>query len=205
MKSPIQLFTDAEKFCRDNGFQREIDWCENRPTLNQMLDNDVLREYAWVVFNSGMRNSVIEAKWQDLCEAFRWFNLKLIIDEQDAVLRDALNVFGHYKKVDAVIRFSKKLWKDDLVFRDRVNEDPLKTLIELPYIGDITKYHLARNLGFDYIKPDRHLQRLADQYGMTPFELCDLIHKETGRRLGTIDVILWRFCEQRGQTKIVEG
>ena len=202
MKTPIQLFTDAEKFCRDNGFQREIDWCENRPSLNQMLDNDVLREYAWVVFNSGMRNSVIEAKWHDLCEAFRWFNLKLLLDAPDAVLRDALTVFGHYKKVDAVIQFAKKLWKDDLAFRDRVNENPLKTLTELPYIGDITKYHLARNLGFDFIKPDRHLQRLADEYGMNPFELCNLIHNETGRRLGTIDVILWRFCEQGGQTKL---
>jgi hypothetical protein len=202
MKPPIQLFKDAEKFCRDNGFQREIDWCENRPNLNQMLDNDVLREYAWVVFNSGMRNSVIEAKWQALCEAFRWWNLKFILDEQDAVLRDALNVFGHYKKVDAVIQMAKKLWHESLRFKESVRQNPLETLKQLPFIGDITKYHLARQLGFDFIKPDRHLQRLADEYAMTPFELCDLIHKETGRRLGTIDVILWRFCEQQGQTKL---
>ena len=205
MKSPIELFKNAEKFCRANGFQREIDWCENRPTLNQMLDNDVLREYAWVVFNSGMRNSVIEAKWQDLCKAFRWFNLKSILDDEEAVRQDVLNVFGHNGKVDAVIEMAKELWCESANFRESVKQTPLDTLKDLSFIGDITKYHLARNLGFDYIKPDRHLQRLADEYGMTPFEFCDLIHDETGRRLGTIDVILWRFCEQQGQTKLTKS
>jgi hypothetical protein len=205
MDSPIALFKKAEQLLRENGFSGEIDWCENRPSLNQMVDSDILREYAWVVFNSGMSNAVIEAKWQDICKAFRFFNLKLILEEQDAVLSDALNIFGHYKKVNAIIQFCKKLWKESFAFKQQVSEDPLVTLAELPFIGNKTKYHLARNLGFDFVKPDRHLQRLADQYCMTPFKLCNLIHKETGRRLGTIDVILWRFCEQQGKTRAVKS
>lgn len=200
MLSPLELFNSAEKFCRENGFAREIEWCENRPTLNQMLDRDVLREYIWVVLNSGMRNAVIEAKWKQISEAFRFFDLKAILDDPDAVLRDALEIFGHYNKIDAIIQFAKQLWKHDLAFRRKVNEDPLKTLVELPFIGPVTKYHLARNLGFDFIKPDRHLVRLADRYGMTAFELCNEIHKKTGRKLGVIDVILWRSCERKGQT-----
>lgn len=202
MDSPIALFRKAEKFLRENGFEKEIEYCEHRQTIEQMLDCDILREYAWVVFNSGMSNAVIEAKWQGLCEAFHWFNLKLILDEQDAVRSDALKLFGHYKKVDAVIEMAKKLWNEGLHFKASVRQDPLTTLKALSYIGDITKYHLARNLGFDYVKPDRHLMRLADRYGMTPFELCGLLHKETNMRLGTIDLILWRFCEQKGQTKL---
>jgi len=202
MKSPIELFRDAEKFCRENGFDKEIEWCEQRPTFNRMLDWQILKEYAWVVFNSGMRNSVIEAKWQEICEAFRFFNLKFILDEPDTVLKEALNVFGHYNKVGAVIEFAEKLWKEGSGFRNKVNENPLDTLTQLSFIGDITKYHLARNLGFDFIKPDRHLTRLGDRYGLTAFELCNLIHEKTGRRLGTIDVILWRYCEQKGQTKL---
>jgi len=165
-----------------------------------MLDKDILREYIWVVLNSGMRNSVIESKWNQLSEAFRFFDLKQIIDDPDAVLRDALRIFGHYGKIDACVQFAKKLWRHDLTFRKRVRESPLKVLVELPFIGDVTKYHLARNLGFDFIKPDRHLVRLADQYGMTAFELCQEIHEKTGRKLGVIDVIFWRWSERKGQT-----
>lgn len=205
MDSPITLFNKAEQFLRENGFSSEIDWWENHPGLEKMADNDILGEYAWVVFNSGMSNAVIEAKWQDIRKAFRFFNLKLILDEPDAVLRDVLNIFNHEGKVNAIIQFCKKLRKESFAFRRQVNENPLVTLTELPFIGPKTKHHLARNLGFRFIKPDRHLQRLADRYDMTPFELCNLIHKETGRKLGVIDVILWRFCEQQGKTKAAKS
>jgi len=40
---------------------------------------------------------------------------------------------------------------------------------------------------------------------MHPFEFCDIIRKETGRRLGVIDVILWRFMEQQGQSRLSQG
>lgn len=200
MKNPIELFEEAEGFLRLNGFGWEIDWCDNRPCLDEMNERDVLREYAWVVFNSGMRNSVIEAKWNDLLKAFRYFHVDEILENQDEVLNNALRVFGNYNKVYAVIEVARDYLKGRLLkFREKVKKEPLKTLDCLPFIGPVTKYHLARNLGFDYVKPDRHLVRLASKYGMTPFELCDLIHDKTKRRLGTIDVVLWRYCEQKGQ------
>lgn len=200
---PVELFNKAEKFVRENGFAREVDWCDNRPSFDEMTDQEFLREYAWVVFNSGMRNATIVSKWKELCKAFLWFNSDRIIKNEDEVRKDALNVFGHYLKVDAVIEVAKIVSKKYLEFKHKVNyEDTLKALDELPFIGEVTKFHLARNIGFDFIKPDRHLVRLASKYETTPFELCNLIHKKTGRRLGTIDVVLWRYCEQQGQTKL---
>ena len=41
------------------------------------------------------------------------------------------------------------------------------------------KFHLARNLGLDFAKPDRHLQRIAQSYNTTPQELCE--HIQTNR------------------------
>lgn len=200
--NPVELFEKAEKFLRENGFGKEIDWCDNRPTFEEMNDREVLREYAWVVFNSGMRNAVIEALWGDITKALRYFNIDNILKDKDDVLTDALKVFGNYKKVDAIIRFAERLAHGSLQFRREVKADVLTSLDKLSFIGPITKYHLARNLGFEFIKPDRHLVRLAKKYSTNPFELCNAIHEKTNRRLGTIDVVLWRFCEQKGQKRL---
>lgn len=63
----------------------------------------------------------------------------------------------------------------------------------LPWIGGITKYHLAKNLGVDVAKPDRWLERLAGAEGAT-VALCERLARETGDRIATVDVVLWRAC-----------
>jgi len=201
MKNPILLFKEAERFCLENGFAKEIEWCDNRPTFDKMDQRNFLCEYAWVVYNSGMKNSVIEGKWVLLTDAFKLFVPHIVVAFSKEVREKVLSIFGHKQKVDAVITVAKLIVKKGFEERIRslIAENTLAYLDSLPFIGPITKYHLARNLGFDYVKPDRHLVRLAKKYNMTPFEFCDIIHQKTGRRLGTIDVILWRFCEQSGQ------
>lgn len=204
MKSPLELFKIAEELVTRNGFGSEIDWCDNRIPFDNVDEQRFLHEYAWVVFNSGMRNRVVRKKWEALRKAFHYFIPLDIVEHVETVRRNARSIFNNERKVAAVITVARKLVREgfESTFRPAINKKPLEFLDSLPMIGDVTKYHLARNLGFDFIKPNRHLQRLASQFGMTPFELCDLIHKKTGRRLGTIDVILWRFCEQRGQIKL---
>jgi len=113
------------------------------------------------------------------------------------------NVFNNHRKINAIVSTAQTICEEGWdSIKKKIAQNPLEYLSTLSFIGPITKFHLARNLGFDFIKPDRHLMRLGERFGMNPFELCDLIHQETGRRLGTIDVILWRYCEQRGQLKL---
>ena len=206
MKSPTELFQEAEKFCRENGFGKEIEWCENRPPFQDVTAHTFLCEYAWVVYNSGMKNSVIEAKWSDIRSAFLYFDHYKISRYPDNFRKRVLAVFGNYAKVNAVIAMATKLSSSTSYFHEikqKIQKDPLMELEKFPFIGPVTKYHLARNLGFDFIKPDRHLVRLAKKYSMTPFEFAEVIRKETGRKLGVIDVILWRFCEQKGQARLL--
>lgn len=73
-------------------------------------------------------------------------------------------------------------------------DDKLAFCESLPWIGGITKYHLAKNFGADVAKPDVHLKRLADAAGCTAQALCDRLARETGYRVGTVDVVLWRAC-----------
>ena len=205
MHKVVDLFKEAEKLVRENGFGWEIDWCDRRMPFDDVDEQRFLHEYAWVVFNSGMSNRVIRAKWDELRKAFHYFIPFQIVSNKDEVRKETLQIFGNQRKVDAVIHVALKIVKEgfEKSMRAKIEHKSLEYLDSLPMIGKVTKYHLARNLGFDYVKPDRHLIKLASKYGMTPFELCYLIHQKTDRRIGTIDVILWRFCEQQGQTKLV--
>jgi thermostable 8-oxoguanine DNA glycosylase len=64
----------------------------------------------------------------------------------------------------------------------------------LPYIGSITAVHLAKNLGFNVAKPDRHLVRLSRQFGyICAADLCSDIAKDTGEQVKVIDLALWRY------------
>lgn len=200
MKNPIELFEEAEGFLRLKGFGWEIDWCDNRPSFDVLGSNDFLREYAWVILNSGMSNKVIESKWQQLSAIFLQFSPQQVAESSKAVRMAALVVFGNKKKIDSIITVAQNIDQEGFSsIKEKVKQNPLDYLFTLPFIGPVTKFHLARNLGFDYVKPDRHLVRLASEYGMTPKKLCDIIHDKTKRRLGTIDVVLWRYCEQKGQ------
>ncbi|GMN03051.1 hypothetical protein MTsPCn3_17820 [Erythrobacter sp. MTPC3] len=64
----------------------------------------------------------------------------------------------------------------------------------MPWIGPITVYHLAKNLGADVAKPDVHLERLARGDKTTSQTLCRRLSRWTGYRVATIDTVLWRAC-----------
>lgn len=64
----------------------------------------------------------------------------------------------------------------------------------LPWIGPITKYHLAKNFGGDWAKPGVHLPRLANAEECSPQDPCERLARESGYRAATVDLILLRAC-----------
>lgn len=85
-------------------------------------------------------------------------------------------------------------------------------LSDLPYIGNVTKYHLARNIGHIHeVKPDLHLNRLSSHFGYTsPLEMCKYLQKEvlnkTGENipLGIVDLTLWYAASTFGTINLTE-
>lgn len=159
--------------------QDDIAWCENvgLPSTAEQF----AKEAIFVICNSGMKHTV----------ATRIFERCMVaISTGDSVS----TVFRHNGKAAAI----------DHVWADRSNlfcrflatarEEQLAFLRSLPFVGDITKYHLAKNFGLDVAKPDVHLQRLADREGCTVQSLCERLSKETGLRIATVDTVLWRAC-----------
>jgi hypothetical protein len=163
----------------DQGME-DVAWSE----ALRVPDNadDFAQEAIFVICNSGMKNTVA----------------RLIFNRCLGALfdgRSVLDVFRHKGKAAAI----EKIWtdRDGLLsnyLSRQTDADRLEMLAALPWIGSITKYHLAKNFGVDVAKPDVHLQRLADREGCTAQALCDRLAGEVGLRAATVDVVLWRAC-----------
>lgn len=139
-------------------------------------------EAIFVICNSGMRYTVAQGIFERCKEAL-------------LAGRPVLEVFGHKGKASAI----EAIWADRDVllsmYQSRKNDaERLELLEALPWIGPITKYHLAKNFGMHVAKPDVHLQRLADREGCTAQDICDRLAAATGYRASTIDTVLWRAC-----------
>jgi hypothetical protein len=106
--------------------------------------------------------------------------------------RSAKTVYGHPGKSAAIDEIWRK--RRSLIREFRATDDVIAFCARLPWLGPITKFHLAKNLGVDVAKPDVHLNRLAKLEGVTAQELCERLASETGYRAATIDLILWRAC-----------
>lgn len=164
----------------ERGFAGEIEWAENLPPCEDALSFWI--EYAWVIVNSGMKNQIARKIFDRILDAYK---------EQ----RKAIDVFGHKGKAGAI----DEAWKCKYErFSEYLNaSDKLTYLQSLPWIGKITKYHLAKNLGMDCCKPDRHLVRIANKGNETPESLCKRLSEETGDRVATVDLVIWRAANLR--------
>lgn len=178
MEKLIQFYKTALKFSEDY-FNHELEWIEGLKN-SDMTDDKFFTEYIWVV----------------LCSGFSVKGARKIMDE----LLDNfdLNVVKHPLKRKA-IEIGLKNYKDwfKSVQELKSDEEKLSFLKTLPHIGDITKYHLAKNIGLDVAKPDVHLTRVASGFGFNDVQdMCQVITDKTGDEKRKVDQVLWRYCEQ---------
>lgn len=155
----------------------DIAWSEScGPPANA---DEFASEAIYVICNSGMKNTVARMIFDRIMPHVRagW---------------SAAEGFGHKGKVAGI----------DWIWRERaflftefmLAEDKVEFCATLPWIGGITKYHLAKNFGAQVAKPDVHLQRLADREGVTCQALCERLADVSGYKVATVDLLLWRAC-----------
>lgn len=173
----LRRFGRIEGALRAKGYGPIIEWSE---TIAPAPDaNEFARRAIYVICNSGMKNSVAIGIYERCIGALR-------------AEGSCAAAFGHPGKRAAI----DHIWTNREVFFEgyRTSADPIEFLQTLPWVGGITAYHLAKNLGVDVPKPDIHLERLAQRDGTTTFKLCRRLARESGYRIATIDTILWRAC-----------
>ena len=192
----FEAYMMAKETVLQQGFAREIDWQENLSFL-EFTENDFLREAAWVILSTGMRESVIRGKFLGISEAFRqWRSAREILRNRNQCQKQAMKMFGHLGKISAIIDIAQEV--DDVGFdsvRKCIIEEGVEYLGKFHFIGPVTRYHLAKNLGLDVVKPDRHLVRISKvALFSSPHELCQKISYLTGDRLGVVDLVIWRYA-----------
>jgi hypothetical protein len=173
----LKRFRRIERALLEAGYSEDSAWAEQ---LRQPDDADEFAETAvYVIVNSGMQYPVAQQIFGRCLEA---------LGARGSVRK----AFGHPGKARAIDR----IWKERRQLFDayRIADDKLEFCRSLPWIGPVTSYHLAKNLGLDVPKPDVHLARLARRDKTTVERLCAKLARQTGYRSATIDTILWRAC-----------
>ena len=170
-----EKYLDLKQAIIKAGYEDDILWAENLKKC--ISSDDFLIEFVFVVCNSGMKAQIARQIFNRLIHAMK--NRTSIWD-----------AFKHPGKLGAI----GYVWaiKSQLFFQYYNAKDKLEFCKSLPWIGDITKYHLAKNLGEDCIKPDRHLVRIAEQYSTDPFTMCQKLSDRLGDSLNTVDTVIWR-------------
>src|SRR3990167_1398672 len=199
----LDLYTEAYKLVLNKGYKWEIDMVESYDWKKTTSDQ-FFNQYVWCVLSAGCSNAACQSMFDD------FFNLgqnPMVIKHNGkrlALIR-AIN--------DHVIWYNE--WKKLVQIDLQKSIDYLGTLF---FIGDVTKYHFARNIGVDCAKPDRHMERLAIEYGFAKprttksyvydkevNEMCKYIADQRGDKIGIVDVILWRYCNLVGTRELINA
>lgn len=190
-----EIYNLACEHTRSSHLEKEISW-QRSTNFVEFSEIQFLREAAWVILCSGFREATVRRVFDHISLCFCDFESAQMICSQGwrciAAARAAMN---NVPKLNAIYTCAALVHSRGFdAIRDAVLEDPMSQLQKLPFIGPITVWHLAKNLGLDVAKPDRHLVRMADQCGFSNVaDLCNELAQKNCEQVKVVDLILWRY------------
>ena len=192
----VGFYLLAKSVVVGEGFGEEIEW-QDRVQFSEVSESQFLREAAWVVLSSGMREAVVRTKFPAFSLAFHnWLSARQISTNARQCRKSASLIFAHLRKINAIIEIARSIDRDGFdVFKHKIDSEGVIFLQSLPFIGPATSYHLGKNIGLDVVKPDRHLVRICALAGYaSPIELCQKIASAVGDRVSVVDLVVWRYA-----------
>ena len=189
-------YLQAKEYVLEAGYAEEIDWQSAR-RIEDLTETDLLREAAWVILSGGMNERVIRRCFGSISREFHsWSSAKIIVDTAEHCREGALQHFNHGGKIDAILSVAGLIVSrgfDTLL--ETLQKDPLLELQCWPYLGPATSRHLAKNIGFQIAKPDRHLCRVSEVAGFpSPQDMCSALSEYLDEALPVVDLVIWRFA-----------
>lgn len=187
-------------------YRKELDQISSYKFEN-LHPNWFFREVAWVIHATGFSAKAVGKFFERLMIAYGNF-IDLAQEDKNVVVERVRKVVNNPPKIIAVHQIAKDLlgglvtvgWEE---YKQQNLSSP-NLLKKLPYIGNITCFHLARNIGLlEFVKPDLHLVRLAKHWNYRDCtSMCQDIQKHHEQindeklPLGIIDLILWFSASQ---------
>lgn len=194
-----RMFEEAKHYCEEN-YPDELDWANgiSSETFKNLKSKRFLSEYCWVIYASGFKVSTVESIFPTLRTAFKDFELDALSKMKS--LKAALSVFNNERKAGSFLKGSKMIADEGFpAFKKRLKKEGLDMLEQLPGIGPITKYHLAKNIGLaDEAKPDIWLVRAAESCNSTVDELVGFLSEKYNMSRHAVDIVLWRYGADNG-------
>jgi len=184
------------------------------------VDEDFFfREYVWVVHATGFSAKAVGKFMPKLLIAYGWWDALAHKDFADAMARVA-PVCNNPQKSKA-IHETAKLMFDGMMELAKLRQKPMgevwpewkrenlsspELLAKLPYVGKVTCFHLARNIGLlEFVKPDLHLVRMAKHWGFDNcVDMCESV-RPPGMPLGIVDLVFWYAASTFGTISIRQG
>lgn len=196
LQQVISKYLDAKDYIISYGYDKEIEW-QDSLDIRWIGESIFLKEAAWVILSSGMRETVVTKVFPKVSTAFyNWQNSAVIIENRKACLSSSLEVFGNVKKMQAIIKVAEitnSIGFEKII--QNITNDGLGFIQTFPFMGPATSCHFGKNIGLNIAKPDRHLIRIAKALGYScPHELCKEIAKSTDEKTSVVDLVLWRYA-----------
>ncbi|MEM4713356.1 MAG: DNA-3-methyladenine glycosylase I [Candidatus Bathyarchaeia archaeon] len=186
-------------------------------------DRDYFETLTRTVF-SGIKNGIIESRWNAISNAFSNFDFYKVAEYDDNKIRLLMEneaILRHMGKVKATVFNAKKMVeivKQCGSFRNYLNSfssiDDLVEKLQGYYdgfkgIGERNIYEFLKEIGIQTIKPDRQVHKVFLRLGLvgekaTLEEIIEIgmkIAKEVNERPCTIDWLLWRFGSEVCKSK----
>ena len=172
-----------------------------RPKNWQRLNEKTfLAVYCGVVFASGFKARVVDAKFPEMKKVFQQFALAALVRMKAGPTAKKLPIQS-LRKTTLFLKGAKQIYDEGgwqqfkkRIEKKRGKKEKLAALTKLPGIGPITKYHLAKDTGLvDTYKPDRHLEDCAKECSTDVCTLVAFLCEEYHKKQYEVDMILFRY------------
>ncbi len=199
-KKSEKFFVKALEYARENQ-PEELRRIRNLSpdTFHRINAKGFFGAYVFVVYGAGINWKVNERQFPHLKKAFSDFDIEKV--RRMKSLAPVFVVNRNDKKARSVVEGAKTISEEGFGnFKKRIAKEGVDALAQLPGIGEITKDHLARNVGLaSVVKNDIWIQRLVELFrARNHTELARYLARRFKEKPGTVDVVLWRFCRDSG-------
>jgi hypothetical protein len=195
LEGAMRVFGAASAYMAHDDRSGEVEW-QRQVSLDNFTETDFLREAAWVILCSGFRERLVRRVFDHISLCFcDWESASSILEADPTCRNAAMASFRNAAKLSAIVGSALHVQRWGFVaFKQAVLVDPVGELRRLSHIGPVTVWHLAKNLGLDVAKPDRHLARLSRVLGFNDADhFCGVVARASGEQRKVVDLIVWRY------------